>query len=151
MYLAEGDGTPVELPVVTTCLCVYWQDAVGDSPVELLGVGQLPWSAFPEPTPLRARLDAVTVGQQARLLRFLMSFCAESRNRTLYQLLQHWNKRWISLLKNILHVNSNRLFRLWMRQDVKCFVTDRLEDNVGYLVWNSFMMNVSLFLELTLF
>ncbi len=37
VYLAEGAGTSVESPVVTTCLCVCWQDAVGDSPVELPG------------------------------------------------------------------------------------------------------------------
>ncbi len=37
-------------------------------------------------------------------------------------------------MKNILHADSNRFFQFWTRQNVKSLVTDRLEDNVGYLV-----------------
>ena len=37
-------------------------------------------------------------------------------------------------MKNILHTDSHRFFRFWMRQDVKGFVTDGLEGNIGYLV-----------------
>src|SRR5438876_9185735 len=43
----------------------------------------------------------------------------------------------MTLLKNILHAHSNRLFQLWMRENVKIFVTDCLENDVGYLVRHS--------------
>ncbi len=45
--------------------------------------------------------------------------------------LPNWNICRIALLEYILHADSNRFFPFWMRKDVKCFVTDRLEDDVG--------------------
>ncbi len=49
VYLAEGASTSVESPVVITCLCVFWQDAVEDFPVELLGFVQYPGHPYQNP------------------------------------------------------------------------------------------------------